>query len=232
MPKAAVKGSKYLCGNMTFAAREAIKKLRTNTMIALPDSEGCKIIGITSTQPGEGKSSTITNLAYSFAGIGNKVLLLDADLRRPSIAEKLTLQTSVGLGALLTDNNNISEAIQHYADSDGKNGFDVICGSGYHEDASELLLSKRFSALLERLKEAYDYILVDIPPVDAVIDAVAVGKHTDGMIVVIRENKIPKKQFDRCISQLEYAGIKVLGIVINGSVEGTGKKPYDTYKYY
>lgn len=231
MPRATVKGSKYLCENMTFAAREAIKKLRMNTMIAMPDNNSCKVIGITSTQPGEGKSSTIINLAYSFSEMGNKVLLLDADLRRPSVAEKLALGTDIGLAALLTDSNNVSAAIQHYTNSSGKGGFDVICGGEYCENASELLLSKRFTALLGTLKEAYEYILIDLPPVDAVIDAVAVGKHTDGMIVVVRENRIPKKQFDRCVSQLEYANIKVIGVAINGSSEGTGKKPYNSYGY-
>lgn len=232
MPKPTEKVSRYLCENMTFAAREAIKKLRMNTMIALPEKNGCKVVAVTSTQPGEGKSSTAINLAYSFSEMGNRVLLLDADLRRPSVAEKLSLSKENGLAALLTDNNDISSTIKNYITAAGKNSFDAICGGIYCENASELLLSKRFSALMETLREAYEYIVIDLPPVAAVIDSVAVGKHADGVIVVLRENRIPKKQFDRCISQLEYANIKVLGVAINGSAEGTGKKTYGSYKYY
>ncbi len=238
MPKETTPVPGYFCENMTFAAREAMKKLRTNTTLVLPKTDACKIIGVTSSQAGEGKSSTIINLAYSFAELGNKVLVVDSDLRRPSIADKLELTSEIGLGDLLTDNDDISSAIQRYQDSTGKAGFDLICGKGYFENASELLSSRRFTSLLNMLIKAYEYILIDLPPVSAVIDAVVVGKHTDGLIVVVRENKIPRKQFENCISQIEFANIKILGVVVNGSTSGAGKKyqyqynSYGSYGYY
>ena len=233
MPKEPLKGTKYLCENMSFSAQEAMKKLRTNTMIALPNNNSCKVIGLTSTQPKEGKSFTTINLAYTFAQMGKKVMLLDADIRRPTIVEKLKLQTSVGLGELLTDNNDISQAIQHYTDSKGQYGFDVIGGVRTYDNASELLLSNRFPAFLDTLRKAYDILLIDLPPVEAVTDAVIVGKQTDGVIIVVRENRIPRKQFDKCLRQLDYADINILGVVFNGSVEGTGKKySYGSYGSY
>jgi len=233
MPKNAVNGSNYICDKMSYVAHEVYKKMRTNTLLALPQDEKCKIVGITSAQPGEGKSTTAINLAYSFAELGHKVLLVDADLRRPSIADKLNLSLGTGLGELLTDSNDISAAIQHYQNDSGTFGFDTIGGSGFFENASELLSSRRFTSFIETLRENYEYVFFDLPPIDAVIDAVIVGKHTDGMILVVRENKIPKKQFGKCISQLEFASVKILGVVVNGSAEGTGGKyRNNSYSYY
>lgn len=232
MPKNTVNGSDFICDKMSYVAHEVYKKMRTNTMLALPQNDKCKVVGITSSQPGEGKSTTAINLAYSFAELGNKVLLVDSDLRRPSVAEKLSLEAGIGLGELLTNSSDVSAAIRHYQSESGAVSFDVIGGNGFYENASELLSSRRFASLIDTLTKAYEYVLFDLPPIEAVIDAVIVGKHTDGMILVIRENKIPRKQFGKCISQLDFASVKILGVVVNGSYEGTGKKyKYNSYYY-
>ena len=231
MSSKAMNGTKHLCENMSFASHEAIKKLRTNLGIVLPQSDGCKVIGITSAQPGEGKSVSSINLAYSFAELGRKILLIDADLHRPTIGEKLAMTGEIGFGDLLTSANEISSAVVPYVSSGGQTGFDVILTKPI-ENTSELLSSPRFSALLKALSEAYDYIFIDLPPIGAVIDAVIVGKHTDGMIVIARENETLKKQFDNCIKQLEFAGIKIFGLVFNGSMEGADKKYQRRYGYY
>ena len=218
----------HLCENMSLVAHEAFKRMRTNAIIALPEGENCKVIGITSAQPGEGKSTSTINLAYSFSELDKKVLLIDADLRRPSIGTKLDLTGKVGFGDLLMSANDLSTAIVQYNTASGKDGFDVIFGKSV-DNASELLSSPRFAYLLDVLKKVYDYILIDLPPVDAVIDAVIAGKHTDGMIIIARENETLQKQFDNCVKQLEFANIKILGLVFNGSLEGV-KKGYK-YKY-
>lgn len=229
MLKSAVNESKHLCENMSFSAHEAYKRLRTNTILALPQKDK-NIIGITSAQPREGKSTSTINLAYSFAELGKKVLLIDADLHRPSVGEKLNLTWKFGLSSLLTDSNDISSAILHYKPGLNQVSFDIICDKTV-ENTSEILSSPRFPSLLRALINVYDYILIDLPPIDAVIDAVIVGKHTDGMIVIAKENETPKKQFDNCIRQLEFAGIKILGVVFNGSFEGVGKKYQYRYQY-
>jgi len=217
---------KHLGENMSFVAHEAYKKTRTNTIIALPQNSNCKVIGITSAQPGEGKSTSSINLAYTFSELGKKVLLIDADLHLPAIAEKLNLNHEFGFAELLTVTKDISSVIQKYTDSTGKECFDIITG-GVVDNASELLSSTRLSHLLETLSNAYDYIFIDLPPIDAVIDAVNIGKYADGMIVVARENKTLLDSFDNCINQLEFADIRILGIIVNGSHESTKKK----YKY-
>lgn len=222
----------FLCENLSFAAKEAYKKLRTNTLLVLPNDDACKVIGITSAQPSEGKSLTAINIAYTFSELGKRVLLVDADLRRPSINVKLGKTQSPGFSNLLTDTNAVGSVIQKYVSSDGVEHFDIIAGGNEPENPSELLSSARLKMLIEALRKVYDYVLLDLPPVGAVIDAVAVGKQTDGMIVVLRENNCPKKAFTSCVSQLEFAKINILGFVMNGSLEGVGKKYQYSGSYY
>lgn len=228
MPQKSVNRKKHICENMNFAVHEAFKKMRTNTIIALHPNNDCKVVGITSAQPGEGKSTCAINLAYTFSELNKKVLLIDADLRRPSIGEKLAMTGEVGFGDLLNDVDEVLSAVVPYMSKTGS--FDVI-GSKTVDNASELLSSPRFSALLDVLKKAYDYILIDLPPIDAVIDAVIVGKHTDGMIIIAREHETLQKQFDNCIKQLRFADIKILGLVFNGSLERTKKYYKNGYGY-
>lgn len=222
---------KHLCENMSFIAHEAFKKMRTNTIIALPQNNNCKVIGITSAQPGEGKTTSSINLAYTFSELGKKVLLVDADLHLPTVADKLLLNKDQGFVELLTVTKDVASVRQIYNDSNSKACFDVIAG-GVTENSSELLSSSRLSHLMEALSKAYDYIFIDLPPIGAVIDAVILGKYTDGMIVVARENRTMLDSFDNCINQLEFADIRILGIVVNGSADGTTKKYSYNYHSY
>ena len=217
--------------NLSFAAKEAYKKLRVNTMIALSDEKKSHVIGITSAQPSEGKSTTSLNLAYSLAESGKKVILVDSDLRRPSLHVKMNLDQTPGLSDLLTVSNSVSSAMKSYSNSDGSVSFDVLTGGDVVDNASELLNSQRMLRLIDALKSAYDIVILDLPPVGAVIDAVSVARNIDGMIVVMREGNCPKSAFINCIDQLKYAKINILGFVVNGSTEGAGKYGYSKYKY-
>ena len=218
-----------LCENMTYAAREAFKRLRTNILITLPEKEdkSCQIIGITSAQPSEGKSTVAVNLAYSLAELGKSVLLVDGDMRRPSLHSKLGLRLEPGLSDLLTKEDQVGSVVIPYRTSEGGTAFNVIPAGAIPGNPSELLNSKRFDALIKILASACDYIILDLPPVDAVVDAVNASKLTDGMIVVVRENNCPKFLLDDCMEQLQYAKANVLGFVVNGSVEGASKQ----YRY-
>ena len=236
------KKDKNLCENLNYAAKEAFKRLRANVLLALPeeDAEGCRIIGVTSAQPTEGKSTIAINTAFSLAELEKKVLLIDSDMRRPSIHTKLELPQIPGLSNLLSDSNAISAAIKTYHSSEGAISFDIIPAGNPPKNPSEILTSNRMEKLLNALTGAYDYIILDLPPVGAVIDAVSVGKHTDGMIVVVRENNCPVEVFDDCVEQLKFADIPILGFVVNGALEGAGKGygykykygGYGKYKYY
>lgn len=215
-----------LCENLSFAAKEAFKRLRTNIVQRFPDeSDGSgHIIGVTSCQPTEGKSTIAINFAYSLSELGKRVLVVDADMRRSSIHEKLALEKNPGLSDLMSGSNDISTAIRKYQNSSGTIGFDVIPGGTLPSNPSEILTSKRMESFLKTLTSAYDFIILDLPPVGVVTDAVSIAPQTDGIIFVIRENNCPRGLLADCVNQLRDAKATILGFVMNGALEGSGKK--------
>ncbi len=227
-----------VCEHLSFAAKEAFKRLRTNIMLKLPEGDQhCHIIGVTSAQPSEGKSTIALNLSYSLAELGRKVLLVDADMRRPSIHLKARIERTPGLADLLGDSNSITSAVRKYQSSKNETNFDILPGGNIPPNPSELLNSRRMATLLNTLRSAYDYIIIDLPPVGAVIDAVSVSRNTDGMIIVLRENNCPIGVFKDCVAQIQEANVPILGFVINGALEGSGKKygygsNYSSYSSY
>ena len=226
------------CENLSFAAKEAFKRLRTNLVMSFPQEDtSCHLVGVTSAQPSDGKSTIALNLAYSLAELGKKTLLIDADLRRASLHEKTGFQRSPGLNELLTgDNSNIPSSVRQYKSSNSETSFDLIPGGDVPKNPSELLNSQRMAKLLEMLSTAYDYIIIDLPPIGAVIDAVSIAQELDGMLVVIRENTCPRGLLADCMQQLSYANVNILGFVVNGALEGSSKKyqygGYGSYGYY
>ena len=159
------------------------------------------------------------------------MLLIDADMRRSSIHKKLGIELTPGLSNLMEDTNSISTVVKKYQSSTDDTWLDIITGGSTPLNPSELLNSKRMEQLLKALKSVYDYIVIDLPPVGAVIDAVAVSKQTDGMLVVIRENNCPRRVLTDCVDQLKFANINILGFVMNGALEGAGKR-YQYSSYY
>ena len=222
-----------MCENMTYSGKEAFKRLRTNTQLALSDDPeiGCHVIGVTSAQPSEGKSSVSVNLAYSFAELGKKVLLIDCDMRRPSIHSKLGFELSPGLSDILTGVENPGKTIVRYNSSSDDTWFDLIPGGEIPYNPSELLNSSRFQRLIEAVSSIYDLVLIDLPPVNAVVDAVNASKCTEGLIVVIRENHCPRSLLETCVEQLQYAKTNILGFVMNGCIAGAGKRYQYGQKY-
>lgn len=223
-----------ICEYMTYSGREAFKRLRTNTVIALGDDKEkpCRVIGVTSAQPSEGKSTVSINLAYSLAELGKPVLLIDGDMRRPSIHNAVGEPVSPGLSDVLTGKVNLKDAMERYKSSVNEVYFDMVLSGDYPENPSELLNSSRFKKFVEVVSTAYEYIIIDLPPVNAVVDAVSVSRLADGLIVVIRENHCPRYVLDSCMEQLQYAKANILGFVMNGCVEGAGKHyQYNNYYY-
>lgn len=220
------------CENLSFAAKEAFKRLRTNLVMSFPEEESKnRIVGITSAQPSEGKSIVSLNLAYSLAELGKKVLLVDADMRRPSIHIKTGISQTPGLSDLMGRVNEISMVLKKYVSDTGIVSFDIIPSGSITQNPSELLNSKRMERLLQALGAAYDFVIIDLPPVGAVIDAVSVSKCTDGMLVVLRENNCHRSLLVDCVEQLKFAGVNILGFVVNGALEGAGKR-YQYSNYY
>ena len=230
--KKASKNSLGNCEFLSFAAKEAFKRLRKNVEIELSDMDGkCRTIGITSARPSEGKSTVSVNLAYFLAEHNAKVLLIDADLRRSSIHEKLSISNTSGLSTLLLTEPNISSVIRRYEGSNTAVSFDVIPSGETVSNPSELLDSRRMQSIMAYLSNLYDYIILDLPPVGAVIDAVSVAQFIDGIIVVMKENNCSRSEFSDCIYQLERASVRILGFVVNGAMEGSGKSYKYNYNY-
>ncbi len=220
----------FLCENLSFAGKEAYKRLRTNLQFCFPDQENCGVVGITSSHPAEGKSLTSINLCYSLAQLNKRVLLIDADMRRSSIASKLGLRVQPGMSNLLMDVNNAANVLQEYIPSDDSYGFFFLAAGDAPPNPSELLHSARMNRLMEGLRTKFDYIVLDLPPVGAVSDAQTVSTLVDGMLIVVREDHTPKPMLEECIKQLQLTNSRILGFVINGAVEGSSKS-YSYGKY-
>lgn len=219
-----------VCEYMTYSGREAFKRLRTNTLIALNDGteKKCRVIGITSAQPSEGKSTVSVNLAYSIAELGVSVLLIDGDMRRPTVHSAVDIPAAPGLSEVLNGEEALNKTIVTYKSSTNGTKFHVIPSGENPNNPTELLNSDRFRQLMEAVRNTFDYVIVDLPPVGAVIDAVNAANLTDGMIVVLREDRCPRHVLADCVDQLRYAKANILGFVMNGCMEGSGKR----YQYH
>ena len=228
-PKSHSRKSAKLCEHMAYSAREAFKRLRTNMLISLGETseKSNNIVGITSAQPSEGKSTVAVNLAYSLAELGKKVIVLDCDLRRPTIHSNVGVQQSPGVTEVLIGEAELKNAVMRYTSSTNSTCFDLITSGKLPDNPSEILGSKAFLQLLKVVREVYDVVILDLPPVNAVIDAAIVSQLTDGLILIIRENHCPRFVLQDCMEQLKYAKANILGFVMNGSANGAGKR----YKY-
>lgn len=219
--------------NLEFTATEQYKLLRANLGFTVPEGTKCPVIGVTSSMRGEGKSTTAVNLSYVLAEKGSRVLLIDGDLRIPSIAKKMKIPGNPGLTDVLI-NKNVSN-IEQYKTSILDKWY-IMPSGNVPPNPSELLGSKRMAWALEQLREFFDYIIVDLPPVNIVSDALAIAPHVTGLIVVIREDYTEKKELERCFRSLHLSNVKVLGCVINSAKTGNGSygryRKYRYYKYY
>jgi len=202
----------------------------------LPDEKKCAIIGITSSMRGEGKSTTAVNLSYVLAESGKRVLLIDGDLRIPSVAKKMDIASTPGLTDLLMDPDTQSFNLFK---STLLNEWYILPSGDLPPNPSELLSSHRMETVLNWLSEKFDYIIIDLPPVNIVSDALAISGLITGMVIVIREDYTEKKELQNCFRQLKLSNVNVLGCVLNEAKAGKGaygkyKKYYKNskYKYY
>lgn len=212
--------------SLSFGASEAYKLLRTNIQFALPDEQKCRIVGITSSCSGEGKSTTAVNLSYMLAQAGERVLLVEADMRLPTLARRLNLQPVPGLSNVLAGLLNAFDTIQK---SELHENLEFISAGDLPPNPSELLGAKRMKTLMEVLSSNYDFIIMDLPPVTEVVDAVVASKLTDGMVVVVRQSYANRRALAETMQQLKYAEAKVLGFVMTCSELQT-KGKYKAYK--
>lgn len=212
--------------NSSFYIQEAYNTLRTNIRFAIP-GEGCKRLCLTSGLASEGKSTTILNLAISFSDTGSKVLLIDGDMRRPSLARLLIEKASPGLSNILAGLCDVDDAIR----KDVRPNLDVLFAGEIPPNPLELLGNQRMKALIDKMSKRYDYILVDTPPVSIVSDACEVANVTDGVLFLVRQNETEKDAVIRGVKQLELSNSRLLGFVLNGIMDEGGKSYKYRYRY-
>ena len=202
---------------------EAFRILRTNISLKDFDSK-LKVINVISTTAQESKSTTVLNLGYVFSQLGKKVLIMDLDLRLPSLHKKLRLKNKHGITDVIAKNIEFNDAVIHYTQK-----MDVILSGTKNPYASELIQSKSFSNILDSLKEAYDMILIDCPPVGLVTDGVITSTLCDGTIMCIASGKNDKKDLEKTRDLIKQFNVNILGIVMTRMP--VTKKYYSKYGY-
>lgn len=202
---------------------EQYRTIRTNLQFASVDKELGSIL-VTSAAPSEGKSLTVANLAVVYAQQGKKILLIDADLRKPTVHYTFRLDNLTGLSTVLVGEEEFTEVIQ---DSDVEN-LSVLTSGPIPPNPSELLGSKRMEQFLEDASQFYDFIIIDSPPVLAVADAQILANVVDGSLLVVRSGQTEYEAAEKAKEALERTTSKLLGAVLNDRE----KKGSNSYYYY
>lgn len=198
-------------------------------LFALPDEKRCRVMGVTSSLSGEGKSTTALNLGYMLAESGQKTLLLEADMRLPTVSRRLGLAGRQGLSDLLAGLCNGAEALQA---SGIHEKLWVMSAGSIPPNPSELLGSNQMRQTVEHLSRGFDFILLDLPPLNEVSDSLVASKLTDGMLLVVRQGYATRSSVSEAMRQLRYVEARVLGLVLTRA-EGQGGryKGYQSGKY-
>ncbi|MCA0756501.1 CpsD/CapB family tyrosine-protein kinase [Paenibacillus sp. N4] len=204
---------------------ESYRALRTNIEFSSID-EKLQVLMVSSAGPGEGKSTTITNLAITFAQSERKVILIDADLRKPTAHHTFTLSNRLGLSSVLSQQSSLEEVIQI---TDIPN-LEVITSGAIPPNPAEMMGSKRMTALIEQLRGMYDIILIDTPPLLAVTDAQIVSTKSDGVILVVDQGKVKRDIAKKAVQSLENVNARILGVVLNNVKRKANEEAY--YYYY
>lgn len=207
-----------------FSIQEAYKALRTNVSFSLPGLKS-RCIGITSSSPGEGKSINIINLAASFGHIGKKVLLIDCDLRLPTIASKINIKGQPGLSDCLAGESTVQESIRNIESLK----IDVMPAGNIPPDPTVLLESEEMAELIQLFKKQYDYIFFDFPPVTTVTDAAILSRKLDGYLLVVKHNSSEYRAVSDMLNQLRFVDAKILGVIYT-SVQAESK--HYKHNYY
>lgn len=205
---------------------ESIKTLRTNIQLS---GQSIKTILITSCYTNEGKSDIALSLAQELGSIGKKVLLLDADIRKTAYVGRLEVQEEVkGLSQLLSGQAGLQDIIYNT----NFPNMDIIFGGPSAPNPSGLLSENIFKILIKELKDYYNYILIDTPPIGTVIDAAVIGRCCDGAVFLIQPGNVRYRDAQKAFAQLEKSGCRILGAVLN-KIDTSGDKYYSSYyKHY
>lgn len=210
--------------DISFTGLESYKSTRTNIIFALP-GDGCKTVLITSSFPREGKTTTCVNLGIVFAQTGQRILIIDCDLRKPRVHKLFRVNNDVGVTDVLVGIKTIEEVIKH----DEETNVDFITCGTVPKTPAELLASAKMDEFLDSIKDKYDYIFIDAPPVMVVTDALVIAPKVSGTFVVARQDYTDRDGLKEALAKLNFIGCNPTGIILNGTKK---KKSGYRYRYY
>lgn len=202
-------------------AAESYRSLRTNIQYSSFDKKYQTIV-VTSSDPGEGKSTVSGNLALAMAQGEAKVLLIDCDMRRPVVHKKFKLSNTYGLSDLLVDTKKLNDVINKYNEN-----LSIITSGKVPPNPSEMLGSNAMVAFLEEMKKHFDYIIMDTPPLQAVSDAQILSTKVDGVVIVVRAGVTKKESVHNSVSIIRKVNGNIIGTILNATENKRNK-----YSYY
>lgn len=207
---------------------ESFKSLRTNLNF-IASTEKLNTFILTSAIPGEGKSNTAINLAITLAEDSKSVVVVDCDLRKPSLNRYLKLGHNFkGVTDILTGSATVEDALIQFEDL----GIHVLTAGAVPPNPSEMLSSEPMKKLVEDLKAAFDYVILDTPPVSVVTDAAILGRYADGALLCVRSNYAPKETVQLAKERLTAVGVRILGVVLTGfDAKNDNKSSAYSYTY-
>lgn len=215
--------------NLKSPISESYRTLRTNIQFSNID-KAIKTLIVTSSTPGEGKSTTISNLANTMAQSDKKVLLIDCDFRKPVIHKKFNISNLYGLTNVLLGDKELEEVIQPIEDIDN---LSVITTGAIPPNPAELLASSSMVEILEKLKKEFDMILIDAPPVGLVTDAAVLSTKVDGVLLVVAAKQAEIEVVKSAQDLLKRVNANIIGVVLNKiDINERSYYKYGYYKYY
>ena len=203
---------------------EAYRTIRTGIEFSNLDKD-LKIICITSSKKDEGKTTVLSNLGVSFAKIDKKVLLIDADLRNPSISKMFDTSNTQGLMDILLGKRNIQDCIKKTK----QENLYILTGGTIPPNPAEVLSSKKMSEFIESIKDEYDYIFIDSPPVGVVSDASIISAYSDGVIFVVGANEVDSNLAKIAKERLDSVKANIVGVILNKFKTDTNSEYYNYY---
>jgi capsular exopolysaccharide synthesis family protein len=221
-------GPLFVLSNNKSATAESFRTIRTGIMLSSLDNEPLKVLLITSATPNEGKSTVATNLAVAMSQMGERVLLIDVDMRRHNLHEFFAADNSVGISDLIMDPSRLTEALKKV---DTLPNMSLITGGTLAPNPSELLGSDRMKTLIAGLRNDYDRIILDSPPLMAFSDSLVLSRLSDGVIMVAWGAKTPRATIIKAADSLKGVGARILGVVLN-KIDVARHSSYAYYSYY
>lgn len=200
------------------AAAEAYRLLRTQLQCSFADTRGGKVIGISGAVRGEGRSLTAINLAYTLSQLDKNVILIDCDLRSPSLAEKLKIRRKPGLSDFLTGQSSLFGLGQYCGIPDDAKAFHVMTAGKTPANPAELLSSEKMDEMLRELRKVYDYVILDLPPAGEASDPLALAKQMDGLLLVVGLNRCKRQDLAETVRRFRLVNGQILGLVLNSGI--------------